>query len=102
MDLISREEVHRDLAFYIYELATDALTVGEFTTKIRECIDGIPSQNKWIPVKERLPEDNGDYLVTGRQGAVNKRRFQDGRWYGNWAVLAWMPLPEVYKESEEE
>lgn len=51
---------------------------------------------RWIPVTERLPEHNGDYLVTGRQGAVNKRRYEDGYWYGNWAVLAWMPLPEPY------
>lgn len=57
-------------------------------------------QEKWIPVSERVPKRSGYYLVTGRQGAVNKRLYQDGHWYGNWAILAWMPLPEPYKESE--
>ena len=61
----------------------------------------ITPEPKWIPCSERLPDTNGDYLVTGRQGAVNKRRFEDGRWYGNWAVLAWMPLPEPYKGEQE-
>ena len=55
---------------------------------------------QWIPVTERLPEVNGDYLVTGRQGAVNKRRYDDGHWYGNWAVVAWMPLPAPMKGGE--
>lgn len=58
-------------------------------------------QTAWIPCSERLPEVNGDYLVTGRQGAVNKRKYEDGRWYGNWAVLAWMPLPEPWGGDEE-
>lgn len=57
---------------------------------------------QWIPVTERLPEENGDYLVTGRQGAVNKRRYDDGHWYGNWAVVAWMPLPEPWKGGAED
>ena len=57
---------------------------------------------RWIPVSERLPEKNGEYLITGRQGAVNKRRYHDGHWYGNWSVLAWMPLPEPYKAESED
>lgn len=60
------------------------------------------SQAKWIPVSERLPEKNGEYLITGRQGAVNKRRYHDGHWYGNWGVLAWMPLPEPYNTESED
>lgn len=56
---------------------------------------------KWIPCSERLPERNGYYLVTGRQGAVNKWLYQDGYWYGKWTVLAWMPLPEPYMRGEE-
>ena len=54
-------------------------------------------EQRWIPVTERLPKENGDYLVTGRHGAVNIRKYEDGRWYGNWAVIAWMPLPEPWK-----
>ena len=69
---------------------------------IETVIKAIPSaEPKWIPVSEGVPKRNGYYLVTGRQGAVNKRLYQDGHWYGNWAILAWMPLPEPYKiESE--
>lgn len=57
---------------------------------------------QWIPCSERLPERNGYYLVTGRRGAVNKLLYQDGYWYGNWKVFAWMPLPEPYREERTE
>ena len=60
----------------------------------------LEEQTRWIPVTERLPEKNGEYLITGRQGAVNKRLYYDGYWYGNWSVLAWMPLPEPYEEGD--
>lgn len=58
-----------------------------------------PSQ--WIPVNERLPEENGKYLVTGRRGAVSIIKFEDGRWYGKGGVLAWMPLPYPWKGEED-
>lgn len=54
--------------------------------------------NKWIPCGERLPEKNGKYLITGRQGAVNILLFEGGRWYGGRGVLAWLPLPRAYRE----
>lgn len=69
-----------------------------------EVITEMPSaepEQRWIPVTERLPKENGDYLVTGRHGAVNKRKYEDKRWYGNWAVIAWMPLPEPWKGEED-
>jgi len=72
----------------------------------------------WIPCSERLPKQNGIYIVT--------RTISDGFEYGNitdacyfdgtntWHddtrvnhsreyltdVLAWMPLPECYREGE--
>lgn len=66
-----------------------------------ETLSRSETPNGWIPCSERLPSKNGEYLVTGRQGAVNKRKYEDGHWYGNWAVLAWMPLPEPWKGEEE-
>ena len=57
---------------------------------------------KWIPVTERLPEEEGLYLVA----VVNdhERRYSKTAWYhghGNWflhqKVTHWMPLPEPPK-----
>ncbi len=94
---------------YIDEIRKDTVIIrnngGYFGTIPSEVITGeLPSaepEQRWIPVTERLPERTGYYLVTGRQGAVNKRLYQDGYWYGNWTVIAWMPLPEPYKGEQE-
>ena len=72
-------------------------------------------QTKWIPVSERLPETDDIMLVT----YIDDRDGEDTIWlgwhemeniwyidgfahggeYGN-RVIAWMPLPEPYKEDE--
>ena len=87
-DLISRQEAIDELAEWNDVAITNRL-------------NNLPSAQQWIPVTERLPERNGYYLVTGRQGAVNKRLYQDGYWYGNWTVFAWMPLPEPWKGEQD-
>ena len=57
---------------------------------------------EWIPVAERLPEEEGLYLVA----VVNdhERRYSKTAWYhghGNWflhqKVTHWMPLPRPPK-----
>lgn len=55
------------------------------------------SAQQWIPCSERLPDQNGKYLVVGRQKAINILKFDGGRWYGKWGVVAWMPLPDCYQ-----
>ena len=86
-------------------------------------------ENGWIPVSERVPEDEKEYLVTLEKvygtpeklyGIANYLKFGDaGYWnekkygYLEWdkysdghggtkmyKVIAWMPLPEPYKEDE--
>ena len=60
-------------------------------------------RTRWIPVSERLPEENGSYLVTVKRGYIVL-----GLWVGiteNWKnVVAYMPLPQPYKAegSDEE
>lgn len=71
---------------------------------------------KWIPCSERLPEEDGQYLITVKYKHVNDS-YEDiyaehGEWYdGRWDmfcfghcgevedIIAWMPLPEPYKKD---
>lgn len=61
----------------------------------------------WIPVEERLPEEDGFYLATldgeicGQEEAfTGLAEFEHGKWIddeeGYKCVLAWQPLPEPY------
>lgn len=65
----------------------------------------------WIPVTERLPEESGLYIVTniGRWVEPVGTRYYNiradgGFWSGHPGdkVLAWIPLPEPYKEGHDE
>lgn len=64
---------------------------------------------RWIPVEDGLPEEDGRYLVT-RYDDVTNTEFIDILWYeenlwwnrystGDYAVTAWMPLPTPYKRQ---
>ena len=85
----------------------------ELGIKIMDFIENMDGEkeNGWIPVSERLPEKNKDVITTvkysgfmGMYGRWLKTAFIDG--YGEWngeciggEVIAWMPLPEPYKED---
>ena len=71
-------------------------------------VESFPSAEVWIPVTERLPERNGEYLVCTihdfyKTTKVAKASFKSnsGGFYGNgghWSnVTHWMPLPEPPK-----
>jgi len=99
----------------------------EFTEKKMSIIDYINActnegvtetdvveRTRWIPVSERLPEEDTDVLVTlkcGLIGIMQKKLADDdnGESCYIWQdfegeeheVIAWMPLPQAYSEVEE-
>ena len=65
-------------------------------------------QTRWIPVRERLPKENGFYLATcdGEICGENEpftglAEYENGKWVDDeedyQCVLAWMPLPSSYQ-----
>lgn len=106
-------------------------TAYEFGLKIMDFIENIDGEkeNGWIPVSERLPEDEKEYLVTlekvygtpeklygiasylkfGDAGYWNEKKYGYLEWdkysdgHGGtkmYKVIAWMPLLELYEEVE--
>ena len=68
------------------------------------------SEQRWIPVTERLPEESERYLISAFDGvwrrttiAQYQPRYKAWTMTGRmayWKVVAWMPLPEPYKEGK--
>ena len=71
-------------------------------------IEDLPSaqpEQRWILCSERLPEEDGLYLVTTSKGQVQVHVFShNGNSEEYWmrCNMAWMPLPEPYTERREE
>ena len=77
-----------------------------------EMLKKLPSAQKWIPVTERLPENDVEVIATGvymdHNQYVEIASCNDGRWSSYMdeykvnptlhKIIAWMPLPEPYKE----
>jgi hypothetical protein len=84
----------------------------------------VQPEQRWIPCSERLPEEYGEFLVTMTEKAkakdlgfdidetyIRKMRYNSNGWQlprhiPSWIneavkdeVLAWMPLPEPYREE---
>jgi len=74
-------------------------------------------QTRWIPCSERLPEEDGRYIVTEKRFAIDDRKhmgwyqtiveeviFSSGKWDRAkfFEVIAWMPLPDPYREEASE
>ena len=85
---------------------------------IQELMDNGVIVGRWIPVGERLPEENGQYLITVKYKPeadyeniyAEHGEWIDGRWdmfcFGHCGevegIVAWMPLPEPYKAESED
>ena len=126
-DIISRQEVIKELeelnAISFYELNEHS---REAYREIKQMLKELPpaqSEQRWIPVSERLPEPEKEYVliskkptkISGSKWSVDiairtldprsgKIQWRDSGFgvIQDDKVLAWMPLPEPYKEGEDE
>lgn len=92
----------------MYDFSIDILEDAiKYRTKCE--LEGI-SEEKWIPTSERLPEDGTWNIWQSTTGALSIERYKEdaynhfypsGRFFSLEDAVAWMPLPERYKESED-
>ena len=76
----------------------------ELSKELMKAINHAPTVSGWVSVKDRMPEQNGDYLAYTRDGIVWPYFFMAGVWedaLGNSTdtVTHWMPLPEPPEED---
>ena len=73
--------------------------------KIYELLDKLEQESKWIPVTERLPDEEGFYLVTRRitddVATFIFRCTPTSKDYWKRCATAWMPKPKPYKAESE-
>lgn len=102
-DLISRQAVDELSKELVHTTRDKADFLCNFWERLQK-LPSVENKGEWISVSERLPEKDGQYLVTyDREDEikVNISYFdRHGFWIGN--VVAWMPLPEPYKAESEE
>ena len=109
-DAISRRAVLNTLDKMDSVLNEDR-TVETYKELLTACYKDLPSvtpvhKKEWIPCSERLPEYPGIYMTTldyGKHGLATGARYYHGKYFKwmNECVIAWMPLPEPYREESE-
>lgn len=57
-------------------------------------------EQRWIPCSERLPKTYGAYLVQDVCGTIFVDYWR-GYWLAKTTMVAWMPLPELYRGGDE-
>lgn len=108
-DTVSRQEA-------IDAASRGCLELRGIFKNVKEEIEALsPAQpeQRWIPCSERLPEENGQYLITVKykhEDGYDDIYTEHGAWYFDRfyfshcreverSVLAWCELPEPYKED---
>ena len=103
MDLIERQAAIDALVRDCKGSDEGMLNMYDIICDLKELPSAQPKQ-QWIPCSERLPnkaDHTGDMvLVCYRNGSVRFNTYMNGWAQGN--PVAWMPLPEPYKEDDHE
>ena len=80
---------------------------GELTfseVDVINMLNHAPTASKWVPCSERLPENAMNVIAQFSSGTVTELRYAgngifEGIYeYSTKVIIAWMPLPEPYRE----
>lgn len=89
------------------EIKAALLKSQEAKADAGKAIDG---QRHWTPCSLKLPDKEGEYLVTNDAGGMKNVEIDtfahyedDGKpfWMTSQNPIAWMPIPDVYEKKEE-
>lgn len=108
LDAAIKSNTERDNTFTLSVLqrAKEIILQQKEKLKAYEDIGLIPTartENRWIPVEERLPDEAQEVLVTRKRIKGDYVTCDEYDWdYCAWAsdsddIIAWMSLPEPYK-----
>ena len=105
--ILERLEIERTIAnntFMNYEMNVDLGRVFGLEMAIKIVKEVTEEYNGgWIPCCERLPEENGHYLIFDNRGMIYESTYLANMWLiasSSTDVIAWQPLPEPFKESD--
>ena len=100
-DAVSRQEVIR-----LFAKNADAVRPYSQTWKEVKDLPSVTPTQRWIPCSERLPKEDGFYLVSTTDCIIimefNKGWISQNIGSCNWYVKAWQPLPKPYKAESED
>lgn len=120
--MIDEKKLIEDLKEYAHLSEGDSVDTIKVAIKI---VEEQPKAGEWIPCSERLPElhrvdmeSEGEYymisdsviITDGERVSISEYEIDDGDCRGWLAhdfeeiedVIAWMPIPEPYRQGEEE
>ena len=79
--------------------------IGAFDGII-QALECVPSAREWIPITERMPEEDCTILLSAYDGNIRTGFYHNRMWVMDGVrppfrdPIAWMPLPEPYEVKE--